>query len=70
MFSDIMTPLTMLGIDFSIVPGKGPVIKNPIRSETDIKRIANIKYSPDVQLPFIRTILQVILSFTYYLCKH
>lgn len=30
-FSDILTPLPALGIEFDMVKGKGPVISNPVR---------------------------------------
>ena len=32
MFSDILTPLPAMGIDFTIVEGKGPKIANPVKS--------------------------------------
>lgn len=31
MFSDILTPLPALGIEFDVVRGKGPIIQEPIR---------------------------------------
>jgi hypothetical protein len=31
MFSDILTPLPALGIEFDVVRGKGPVIASPVR---------------------------------------
>lgn len=31
MFSDILTPLPALGIEFDVVRGKGPIIAEPIR---------------------------------------
>lgn len=31
MFSDILTPLPALGIEFDVVKGKGPIIEVPIR---------------------------------------
>jgi hypothetical protein len=31
-FSDILTPLPALGIEFDVIKGKGPVIANPVRS--------------------------------------
>jgi uroporphyrinogen-III decarboxylase len=31
MFSDILTPLPVLGIEFDIVKGRGPAIQTPIR---------------------------------------
>lgn len=32
LFSDILTPLTGMGIPFDIVTGKGPIIESPIRT--------------------------------------
>lgn len=32
LFSDILTPLAGMGIDFDIVQGKGPIIADPIRT--------------------------------------
>lgn len=31
MFSDILTPLPALGIEFDVVKGKGPIIESPVR---------------------------------------
>ena len=31
MFSDILTPLPAMGIEFDVVRGKGPIIEAPIR---------------------------------------
>ena len=31
MFSDILTPLPAMGIEFDVVKGKGPIIEIPIR---------------------------------------
>jgi len=56
MFSDILTPLPAMGVDFIIVPNKGPKIANPVRTKTDID---NIKPLHDVgkQVPFLSKIL-------------
>jgi hypothetical protein len=55
---DILTPLPALGVDFTIVPGKGPKIINPIKSKEDV---AALKPMHDVaqQVPFLGPILQV-----------
>ena len=37
MFSDILTILPALGVEFDMVKGKGPVISNPLRSADDVK---------------------------------
>lgn len=58
MFSDILTPLPTLGIDFDVVRGKGPQIYTEVRSEEDVAKMAdpaNIDF--DEKLPFIREIL-------------
>tara|TARA_Y100001968_G_scaffold308428_1_gene327180 strand:+ start:1683 stop:2735 length:1053 start_codon:yes stop_codon:yes gene_type:complete len=39
LFSDILTPLPGMGIDFDIVESKGPLINNPIRSLDQIKAL-------------------------------
>lgn len=31
-FSDILTPLPAMGIEFDVIKGKGPLISNPVRS--------------------------------------
>ncbi|TBN58192.1 uroporphyrinogen decarboxylase [Glaciihabitans arcticus] len=35
-FSDIVIPIKLAGIDVEIVPGRGPVIANPIRTASDV----------------------------------
>lgn len=42
MFSDILTPLPALGIEFDVISGKGPVIHNPItdRASVDALRVS------------------------------
>jgi len=56
MFSDILTPLPALGIEFDVIKGKGPVISNPLRSMADVKALKTLD-DPDASLPFIREIL-------------
>lgn len=61
MFSDILTPLPTLGIDFDVVKGVGPVITTAIRTEKHVKDLAsseNINF--DDKLPFIREILNTL----------
>jgi len=56
MFSDILTPLPAMGIEFDVVRGKGPVISNPIRSMEDVAALTPLG-DPLSKLPFINTIL-------------
>jgi uroporphyrinogen decarboxylase len=58
MFSDILTPLPTLGIDFDVVAGVGPVISTKIESEDDVNGLAEAESVDfDETLPFIREIL-------------
>mmetsp|Transcript_43289 Transcript_43289/g.52492 ORF Transcript_43289/g.52492 Transcript_43289/m.52492 type:complete len:214 (+) Transcript_43289:114-755(+) len=58
MFSDILTPLPVLGIEFDVVKGTGPVISTDIRSEEDVKALKDVAdVDFDESLPFIREIL-------------
>jgi uroporphyrinogen decarboxylase len=58
MFSDILTPLPTLGIEFDVVGGVGPVISTPIESEADVNALADAESVDfDKDLPFIREIL-------------
>jgi uroporphyrinogen decarboxylase len=42
LFSDIVVPLAAAGVDLDIVPGTGPVVAEPIRSEKDLDRLRPI----------------------------
>lgn len=60
MFSDILTPLPGMGIDFDIVESKGPVIDPPIRTQAQIDAMRPL--DPEESLPFIKTILNTLRS--------
>jgi uroporphyrinogen decarboxylase len=58
MFSDILTPLPTLGIEFDVIKGTGPVISTKIRTEADVAALADpASVNFDEDLPFIREIL-------------
>lgn len=58
MFSDILTPLPTLGIEFDVVKGTGPVIATEVRSEADVARLARAADADfDKTLPFVRETL-------------
>ena len=58
MFSDILTPLPTLGIDFDVVKGIGPVISTEVKTEEDVAKLGNAEdVDFDETLPFIREIL-------------
>jgi len=60
MFSDILTPLPALGIEFDILPGKGPAFPEPLRDQERIRRVldARTEFHPEEKLGFVRKILQ------------
>lgn len=57
MFSDILTPLPAMGIDFTIVEGKGPKIAKPIRSAEDVFAVRPL-HDVETQVPFLGPILR------------
>ncbi len=58
MFSDILTPLPGIGIDFDIVESKGPLFETPIRTQAQIDNLHPL--NPEKSLPFIKTILETL----------
>lgn len=57
MFSDILTPLPALGVEFDMQPGKGPVIANPIRTPQALIRMQR-EFQPQTDLPFVGEVLE------------
>ena len=41
-FSDIVVPLKAVGVDLDIVPGVGPVVAEPFRTEADLDRLPEL----------------------------
>lgn len=55
LFSDILTPLPGMGINFEIVESKGPLIENPIRTCDQVKNLK--KLIPNESLSFVGDVL-------------
>jgi uroporphyrinogen decarboxylase len=49
LFSDIVVPVLLAGVDVRIVPGRGPVLDAPIRTASDVLRLRPI--DPDALAP-------------------
>lgn len=47
-----------MGVDFSMIPGKGPKILRPIQTRSDVLALKPIS-DVDAQVPFLRPILEV-----------
>lgn len=45
LFSDIVVPLKLVGVDVEIVPGKGPVLAHPVRTAADVAEL--VAHAPD-----------------------
>ena len=61
MFSDILTPLPTLGIEFDVVKGVGPVISTKVSCMEDVMKLTNPNdINFDTSLPFIRDILSTL----------
>lgn len=58
MFSDILTPLPSMGVEFDVVKGTGPVIGNPIRTADDVDAV-RVMEDIDEKLPFVGETLKV-----------
>lgn len=59
MFSDILTPLPAMGIEFDVISGKGPVIPNKIATAQDV---AGVRPLDDIEraLPFVGETLRTL----------
>lgn len=44
LFSDILVTLPCMGFNLKFVPGKGPVIENPVRSISDVQNLQDIDF--------------------------
>jgi uroporphyrinogen-III decarboxylase len=58
-FSDILTPLPALGIEFDVIGGKGPVIPRPIATAQDVEALRPL-VDPHTSLPFIERTLSTL----------
>ena len=58
LFSDIVIPLQGLGVDVDIKPKVGPVIDEPIRSVSDIDRLAD--FEPQADVPFVLETIRIL----------
>ena len=56
LFSDILTPLPGMGIDFDIIESKGPQIGNPIRNLNQVNALRPL--IPSESMPFVGEVLE------------
>jgi uroporphyrinogen decarboxylase len=48
LFSDIVVPLVAIGVGIDIVPGRGPVLETPFRSDADVERLRPLEAHSDI----------------------
>lgn len=59
LFSDILIPLEPMGIKLEFSESKGPIIHNPVRTESDVDKLRSI--APDAELPFVAEAIKILL---------
>ncbi len=55
LFSDILTPLPGMGINFEIIESKGPIIEDPIRTLNQVENLREL--NPSESLSFVGQVL-------------
>jgi uroporphyrinogen decarboxylase len=57
-FSDIVIPVKLAGVSVEIVPGRGPVLENPIRTAADVAALRPLE--PDALAPIIEGVQRTV----------
>lgn len=57
-FSDIVVPVLLAGVAVQIVPGKGPVFDEPVRTAADVARLPRLE--PDALAPIAQAVALVV----------
>jgi uroporphyrinogen decarboxylase len=57
-YSDIMVPLKAVGVDLDIVPGRGPVMAQPVRDAADLAALRPLQ--PD-DVPYVTEAVQILV---------
>ena len=63
MFSDILTPLTAIGVDWDVVKGKGPQVTTDLSTREGINALTELG-NVDEKLPFLRETLEGLRKIT------
>lgn len=59
LFSDIVVPVAALGIGVEVVPGRGPVVAQPFRSEADLGRLR--PFEPELDAPYVVETVEILV---------
>lgn len=60
LFSDIVVPLVAIGVGIDIVPGRGPVLEEPFRSERDLRRLRPLE--PETDLAHVLETVRILVA--------
>lgn len=60
LFSDIVVPLVAIGVGIDIVPGRGPVLETPFRSDADIERLRPLE--PHSDIPHVLETIKILVD--------
>ena len=58
LFADILLPLIPMGAQLEFVPGRGPVIDNPVRSKADLARLGTVEVG--THLDYVMEALKIV----------
>lgn len=56
LFSDIVIPLRLAGVGVEIVPGRGPVLTQPVRTADDVERLRTLTLTNDALAPIAEAV--------------
>ncbi len=60
LYSDIMVPLTAVNFGIEITQGRGPCVKEPFRSESDLARLRRLE--PETDIPFVIETVKLVVE--------
>ncbi len=60
LYSDIMVPLAAIGFGVDIVPGRGPVVEHPFRTEADLARLRPLE--PQVDTAYVLDTIAILVG--------
>jgi uroporphyrinogen decarboxylase len=62
LFSDIVVPLKLAGVDVDIVPGRGPVFARPVRTPADLDDLVAHELTPDALAPIEAAVTRAVAT--------
>jgi uroporphyrinogen decarboxylase len=60
LFSDIVVPIAAVGVEVEVVPGVGPVVAEPFRSNRDLRRLRPLE--PATDTPYVLETVRILVG--------